>query len=98
MAEGDGLLNRCTTLKSYRGFESLRLRSLKKRERITQRIISIRRRVSGQRKIRPKATFLQKVCFDKLSAYGTIQSEHLKIWAFLNVRLNFKNHEDAAKV
>jgi hypothetical protein len=27
VAEGDGLLNRCTTLKSYRGFESLRLRS-----------------------------------------------------------------------
>jgi hypothetical protein len=26
VAEGDGLLNRCTTLKSYRGFESLRLR------------------------------------------------------------------------
>ena len=26
MAEGDGLLNRCRTLKSYRGFESLRLR------------------------------------------------------------------------
>ena len=26
MAEGDGLLNRCRTLKFYRGFESLRLR------------------------------------------------------------------------
>ena len=26
MAEGDGLLNRCTALKPYRGFESLRLR------------------------------------------------------------------------
>ncbi len=26
VAEGDGLLNRCRTLKSYRGFESLRLR------------------------------------------------------------------------
>jgi hypothetical protein len=29
VAEGDGLLNRCTTLKSYRGFESLRLRSFR---------------------------------------------------------------------
>ena len=29
MAEGDGLLNRCRTLKSYRGFESLRLRFCK---------------------------------------------------------------------
>jgi hypothetical protein len=27
VAEGDGLLNRCTALKPYRGFESLRLRS-----------------------------------------------------------------------
>jgi hypothetical protein len=26
VAEGDGLLNRCTALKPYRGFESLRLR------------------------------------------------------------------------
>ena len=26
MAEGDGLLNRCTDLNPYRGFESLRLR------------------------------------------------------------------------
>ena len=34
MAEGDGLLNRCRPLKVYRGFESLRLRSLKKTERI----------------------------------------------------------------
>ena len=30
MAEGDGLLNRCTALKPYRGFESLRLRPLKR--------------------------------------------------------------------
>ena len=36
MAEGDGLLNRCTALKPYRGFESLRLRHFRGQDRKRQ--------------------------------------------------------------
>jgi quercetin dioxygenase-like cupin family protein len=38
VAEGDGLLNRCTALKPYRGFESLRLRFLSSNKMDIKRI------------------------------------------------------------
>ena len=74
MAEGDGLLNRCTALKPYRGFESLRLRSSQMRgvDQIMYQIHSRRVRADFEilRKFVPRLFFGQALRLSELPFFS----------------------------
>ena len=68
MAEGDGLLNRCTALKPYRGFESLRLRFCGARREATELLGFEQGSVAS----RPRQLFWRSLVIDSAAAGGAI--------------------------